>query len=494
MAILKDILYKVSLRSTIGDTNVAVDSVVFDSRKVQEGSVFVAVSGTQVDGHQYIDQSVSQGAVAIVCEHMPEKVKEGVTYVEVGSSTEALGVMAANFYGNPSHKMKVVGVTGTNGKTTVVTLLQQLFIKLGYNTGLLSTVNNKINNKIIPATHTTPDAVQLNALMAQMVKEGCTHCFMESSSHAIDQRRIAGIRYAGAVFTNITHDHLDYHKTFENYIKAKKRLFDDLPADAFALVNIDDKRGQIMLQNTKAARKTYSLRTDSDFKGKVLSNSLQGLEMEIGGKDITAQQVWFKLIGDFNAYNLLAAYGVGISLDEDPEEVLTQLSSVQPARGRFEQVISPEGITAIVDYAHTPDALENVLTTIQNVRTRNEQVICVVGCGGDRDKTKRPEMASIATQYSDKVILTSDNPRSEDPDQIITDMKAGVSAANVRKVLSITSRKEAIRTACMMAQAGDIVLVAGKGHETYQEVKGIKHDFDDFQVIEEVFNQMKKGT
>ncbi|MEK6480765.1 UDP-N-acetylmuramoyl-L-alanyl-D-glutamate--2,6-diaminopimelate ligase [Catalinimonas sp. 4WD22] len=493
MAILKDILYKVSLRSTVGDTSIEVSSIVFDSRKVEQGSVFVAVSGTQVDGHQFIDSSIQKGAIAIVCERMPEKTQEGITYVEVDKSAEALGIMASNFYGNPSSKMKVVGITGTNGKTTVVTLLQQLFIRLGYNTGLLSTVNNKINDKIIPATHTTPDAVQLNALMAQMVKEGCTHCFMESSSHAIDQRRIAGIKYAGAVFSNITHDHLDYHKTFENYINAKKRLFDELGSDAFALVNIDDKRGQIMLQNTKASKNTFSLKSASDFKGKVLSNSLQGLEMEIGGKDIPSQHVWFKLIGDFNAYNLLAAYGVGILLGEAPEDVLTQLSDVQPARGRFEQVVSSTGVTAIVDYAHTPDALDNVLKTIQKVRTKNEQVICVVGCGGDRDKTKRPEMAAIATRYSDKVILTSDNPRSEDPEQIIEDMRAGVSAANYKKVLSITNRKEAIRTACMMAQAMDIVLVAGKGHETYQEIKGVKHDFDDFQVIEEVFNQMQKG-
>ncbi len=493
MAILKDILYKVALRSTVGDTSIEIASIAFDSRKVEKGTVFVAVSGTQVDGHQYIAQSIQQGAVAVVCERMPEEVQAGITYLEVEKSAEALGIMASNFYGNPSAKMKVVGITGTNGKTTVVTLLQQLFIKLGYNTGLLSTVNNKINDKIIPATHTTPDAVQLNALMAQMVKEGCTHCFMESSSHAIDQRRIAGIQYAGAVFSNITHDHLDYHKTFENYINAKKKLFDDLASDAFALVNIDDKRGKIMLQNTKASKKTFSLRTASDFRGKVLSNSLEGLEMEIGGKDIPSQQVWFKLIGDFNAYNLLAAYGVGILLGENPEDVLTQLSDVKPARGRFEQVVSPNGITAIVDYAHTPDALENVLKTIQNVRTKNEQVICIVGCGGDRDKTKRPKMAAIAARYSDKVILTSDNPRSEDPEQIIEDMRAGISPANYKKMLSITNRKEAIRTACMMAQEMDIVLVAGKGHETYQEIKGVKHDFDDFQVIEEVFNQMQKG-
>jgi len=492
MASLQDILYRVSLRSTVGDTNVAVNSLTFDSRRVQPGSAFVAVVGTQVDGHQYIDQAIKQGAAVIVCERLPDP-QAGVTYVEVNSSTEALGIMAANFYDNPSHHMKVVGVTGTNGKTTVVTLLQQLFIRLGYNVGLLSTVNNKINDKIIPATHTTPDAVQLNQLMAQMVKEGCTHCFMEASSHAIDQRRIAGIRYAGAIFTNISHDHLDYHKTFENYINAKKRLFDDLSSDAFALVNIDDKRGKIMLQNTRARQHSFSLRTGSDFRGKVLSNTLQGLELEISGPDSAPQTVWFNLIGDFNAYNLLAAYGTAVLLGENPEEVLTQLSGVQPARGRFEQLVSPTGVTAIVDYAHTPDALENVLKTIQNVRTKNEQVISVVGCGGDRDKTKRPEMAAIATQYSDKVILTSDNPRSEDPEQIIEDMKAGVSASNFRKVLSITLRKEAIRTACMMAQSGDIVLIAGKGHETYQEIKGVKYDFDDFKVIEEVFDQMQQG-
>ncbi|WKN33608.1 UDP-N-acetylmuramoyl-L-alanyl-D-glutamate--2,6-diaminopimelate ligase [Porifericola rhodea] len=493
MAILKDILYKVSLRSAVGDTSIEVTSIAFDSRKVEAGSAFVAVSGTQVDGHQFMAQAVEKGATAIICEQMPETLQEGVTYVQVENSAEALGIMASNFYGNPSSKMKVVGITGTNGKTTIVTLLQQLFIKLGYNTGLLSTVNNKINDKIIPATHTTPDAVQLNALMAQMVKEGCTHCFMESSSHAIEQKRIAGIQYAGAVFSNITHDHLDYHHTFENYINAKKKLFDGLPSDAFALVNSDDKRGSIMLQNTKAAKHTFSLKGASDYKAKVLSNSLQGLEMEIGGKDIPSQHVWFKLIGDFNAYNLLAAYGVGILLGENPEDVLTQLSDVNPARGRFEQVISPNGITAIVDYAHTPDALENVLMTIQNVRTKNEQVICVVGCGGDRDKTKRPKMAAITTRYADKVIFTSDNPRSEDPDQIIEDMRAGVGSSNYNKVLSITNRKEAIRTACMMAQAGDIVLVAGKGHETYQEINGVKHDFDDFQVIEEVFVQIQKG-
>jgi UDP-N-acetylmuramoyl-L-alanyl-D-glutamate--2,6-diaminopimelate ligase len=493
MAILKDILYKVKLRATSGNTDLPVTSIAFDSRKVEIGSVFVAVAGTQVDGHQYITSAVDKGAVAVVCQQIPGELKEGITYVEVDDSAEALGIMASNFYGNPSGRMKVVGVTGTNGKTTVVTLLQQLFIRLGYNTGLLSTVNNKINDKIIPATHTTPDAVQLNALMAQMVREGCTHCFMESSSHAIDQRRIAGIKYAGAVFTNITHDHLDYHKTFENYIKAKKRLFDDLPADAFALVNVDDKRGQVMLQNTKADRKTFSLRSPADFRGKVLSNSLQGLEMEIGCKEMAARQVWFSLIGDFNAYNLLAAFGVGVLLGESAEDVLTQVSGVTPARGRFEQVISPQGVTAIVDYAHTPDALENVLKTIQNVRTKNEQVITVVGCGGDRDTTKRPEMADIATRYSDKVVLTSDNPRSEDPEQIIEDMKAGVKPPNYRKLLSISQRKEAIRTACMMAQKGDIVLVAGKGHETYQEIKGVKHDFDDFRVIEEVFNQLTKG-
>ena len=493
MMVLKDILYKVSLLATEGDTSIAVSDVVFDSRKVTNGCVFVAVSGTQVDGHRFIDQATSQGATAIVCERLPEERTEGVTYVQVGNSAEALGIMAANFYGNPSTKLQLVAVTGTNGKTTVVTLLHQLFVQLGYHTGLLSTVNNKINDRVIPATHTTPDAVQLNALLAQMVNEGCTHAFMEASSHAIAQHRISGLQLAGAVFTNITHDHLDYHETFDNYIAAKKQLFDALPREAFALVNVDDKRGRIMLQNTKARQYTYSLKSASDFKAKVMSNTLEGLELEIGSRDSTSQLAWFNLIGDFNAYNLVAVYGVAVLLEEDAAEVLTVLSGVSPARGRFEQIISPEGITAIVDYAHTPDALKNVLKTIQNVRTKNETVICVVGCGGDRDKTKRPEMAAIAAQLSDRVILTSDNPRSEDPEQIIRDMQQGVSPSGYKKVLAITNRKEAIKTACLMASKGDIILVAGKGHETYQEIRGVKHDFDDRKVIEELFGSEQSG-
>ena len=489
MKVLKDILYKVSLLAVEGDTNVAVEAVQFDSRKVEEGSVFVAVSGTQVDGHRYIAQAVEQGAVAVVCEELPEEKGADVTYVQVESSAKALGLMTSNFYDNPSAKLQLVAVTGTNGKTTVATLLHQLFMLLGYHTGLLSTVNNQINEQVIPSTHTTPDAVQLNALLAQMVQQGCTHTFMEASSHAIAQYRMSGLTLAGAIFTNISHDHLDYHETFDNYIKAKKQLFDQLPREAFALVNVDDKRGRIMLQNTKARSYTYSLKSVSDFKAKVLSNSFQGLELSIGSKDLAPREVWFNLIGDFNAYNLLAVYGAAVLLEESSEEVLTQLSAVRPARGRFEQVISPEGVIAIVDYAHTPDALKNVLNTIQNVRTKNETVICLVGCGGDRDKTKRPEMAAIAAQLSDRVILTSDNPRSEDPDQIIREMQAGVSASNYKKVLTITNRKEAIRAACMMAQPGDIVLVAGKGHETYQEIKGVKHDFDDKKIIEAIFKE-----
>ena len=487
MKVLKDILYKVSLLATEGDTGREITSVVFDSRKVEAGCVFVAVSGTQVDGHRFIAQAVAQGAVAIVGEQLPEEKATDVTYVQVGNSAEALGIMAANFYDNPSAKLQLVAITGTNGKTTVVTLLHQLFVRLGYHTGLLSTVSNKINDRVIPATHTTPDAVQLNALLAQMVSEGCTHAFMEASSHAIAQHRMSGLHLAGAVFTNITHDHLDYHETFDNYIKAKKQLFDGLSREAFALVNIDDKRGRIMVQNTKARSYTYSLKSATDFKAKVLSNTLEGLELEISDHDAPSQLVWFNLIGDFNAYNLVAVYGVAVLLGEEGADVLTELSGVSPAQGRFEQIISPDGITAIVDYAHTPDALKNVLNTIQNVRTKNETVICVVGCGGDRDKTKRPEMAAIATQLSDRVILTSDNPRSEDPEQIIRDMQQGVSASSYKKVLAITNRKEAIKTACLMAQKGDIILVAGKGHETYQEIKGVKHDFDDKKVIEELF-------
>lgn len=481
MALLKDILYKTNLISVAGDMNTDLGSICFDSRESKQGCLFIAVKGTQTDGHQYIAQAISQGAKAIVCEDLPEKLEEGITYVKVDNSARALGYIASNFYGNPSARMKLVAVTGTNGKTTTVTLLHQLFRRLGYKAGLLSTVENKIDDEVLPATHTTPDAIALNRLLKEMADQGCTHCFMEASSHAIVQHRVTGIEFAGAVFTNITHDHLDYHGTFDEYIRAKKALFDNLPSSAFALVNQDDKRGAVMLQNTKALKKTYSLKHMSDFKAKVLSNSIQGLEL-----DINNTNVWFKLVGDFNAYNLLAVFATAVLLYEDPEEVLTQLSNVDPARGRFQVIPSTSGIVAIVDYAHTPDALENVLKTIKNIRTGNEQVVTVVGCGGNRDKTKRPLMASISCQFSEKVILTSDNPRFEDPMEIIKDMQAGVGPSQYKKTLVVPDRKEAIKTAISISNAGDIVLVAGKGHETYQEIQGVKYPFDDREIVSEL--------
>jgi len=487
MAILKDILYKVSLVTVSGTTEVNIDSVCFDSRAVTKGSLFVATKGVSVDGHQYIDKAIEKGAVAIVCEVLPYAQKDGVTFIEVKDSSEALGIIASNFYGNPSASLKLVGVTGTNGKTTTATLLHQLFRKLGYNTGLLSTVENKINEEIIPSTHTTPDAVTLNQLLAKMLAAGCTHCFIEASSHAIVQNRIAGLNFAGGIFTNITHDHLDYHKTFEEYIKAKKLFFDHLPSSAFALVNVDDKRGMVMLQNTKADKKTFALKTAADFKAKIKSNTFHGLELEIDNQD-----VWFKQIGSFNAYNLLGIYGAAILLGEKKEDVLAEMSTLDSARGRFEQVISQHHTTAIVDYAHTPDALKNVLETIQDIRQGNEQVITIVGCGGNRDATKRPIMADIACKLSDRVIITSDNPRDEDPEQIIQEMQKGVAITDRKKVLAILDRKEAIKTACTLANPNDIILVAGKGHETYQEVKGVKHPFDDKLIVKEIFHLLQK--
>lgn len=480
MAALKDIVYKVTLKTVAGDMNKHVASVCFDSRQVKQGDLFVAVKGTQVDGHQFIDKVIDLGAATVVCEVLPAALKPEVTYIQTDSSAKALGIIASNFYNNPSSKLKLVAITGTNGKTTTVTLLHKLFLRLGYHVGLLSTVVNKIDEEEIPSTHTTPDAIQLNKLLAEMVERGCTYCFMEASSHAIVQHRMAGIEVSGAVFTNITHDHLDYHGTFDEYIKAKKKLFDELPSNAFSLVNTDDKRGMIMLQNTKASKNTFALKTLADFKAKVLSNTLQGLELDIEGK-----QVWFQLVGDFNAYNLLGVYGTAVLLGEDKDEILTQLSVVTPAPGRFELVRSNTGVTAIVDYAHTPDALENVLNTIDNFRTGNEQVITVVGCGGNRDKTKRPLMAALAAKLSDRVIITSDNPRDEEPEQIIKEMQTGISITQMRKVLSITDRKEAIKTACALANPKDIILVAGKGHETYQEIKGVKYDFDDRIVLKD---------
>jgi len=488
VALLKDILYKVSLTSVSGDMETAITTIAFDSRKVEPGTVFVATRGTQVDGHDYIDAALERGAVAIVCEDLPKALLDSVAYIAVKSSLEALGIMASNFYGNPSEKLDLVGITGTNGKTTCVTLLFQLFRGLGYNTGLLSTVENKINDQVIPATHTTPDAITINKMLAQMVSEGCTHCFMESSSHAIVQRRIAGLKYRGAIFTNLSHEHLDYHKTFDEYIKAKKLLFDGLPSSAFALTNSDDKRGMVMLQNTKASKHKYAIKSLAEYKAKILSNTLQGLELDIAGHN-----AWFKLIGDFNAYNLLAVFGCAVLLGEEEQEVLQQLSLINTAPGRFEQVNTDTGITGIVDYAHTPDALENVLLTIKEFRTGNEKVITVVGAGGNRDKDKRPIMAKIACDLSDKVILTSDNPRFEKPMDILKDMQEGVSPSNFRKTLTIEDRKEAIKTASILAEPGDIILVAGKGHETYQEVEGVRSDFDDRLVLHEMLNLTHKN-
>ena len=479
MTELKDILYRVNITSASGDMNRTVAGLCFDSRKVKPGFAFVAVRGTQSDGHDFIPKAIASGATSIVCEKLPEAISEQATFVTVKNSAQALGVMAANFYGNPSAKLKLTGVTGTNGKTTVATLLYKLYVSMGFKVGLLSTVVNKIVDKDIASTHTTPDPIQINELLVQMLQQGCTHCFMEVSSHAVDQGRIEGLHFAGALFTNISHDHLDYHRTFESYIRAKKGFFDGLGADAFALVNVDDKRGMVMLQNCRASKKTYGLKKMADFKGKIVTNSIEGLEMEIGGK-----QVWFKLVGDFNAYNLLAVYGAACLLGEDPEAVLLKLSGLTGAPGRFELVMPGSKFTSIVDYAHTPDALKNVLETIALFRSGNEQVISVVGCGGNRDRTKRPLMAAVACKYSDKVIFTSDNPRDENPMEIIREMQKGVSPSDVKKTLVMVEREEAIKTACMLAKEKDIVLVAGKGHETYQEIKGVKHPFDDHEVLE----------
>ncbi len=478
MKVLSDILYKVSIISTSGDMGVGISGVCYDTRKVKKGDLFIAINGLSFDGHDFIDKAIKSGAVAILCESFPGKLNDAVTYVAVKNTAEAAGIVSANFYDNPSHKLKLIGVTGTNGKTTVATLLYQLFTRLGYKCGLLSTVSIHIVDKIFPAAYTTPDQIELNRLLSEMLTEGCTHCFMEVSSHALEQNRVAGLKFSGAVFTNISHDHLDYHKTFENYIRAKKKFFDMLDADAFALVNTDDKRGMVMLQNCKATKYTYAVKRMADYKSKILSNTIEGLELDINGS-----QVWFKMIGDFNAYNLTAVYGTALIMGEDNTTALTALSSLHGAAGRFEQVMAGSKFTAIVDYAHTPDALRNVLETIQNFRSGNEQIITVVGCGGNRDKTKRPLMASIACKLSSKVILTSDNPRDEDPMQIIADMQTGVGPTDRKKTLVMADREEAIKTACMMAKDRDVVLVAGKGHENYQEIKGVKYPFDDKEVL-----------
>ncbi|MEW6469793.1 MAG: UDP-N-acetylmuramoyl-L-alanyl-D-glutamate--2,6-diaminopimelate ligase [Bacteroidota bacterium] len=478
MKLLKDILYKANLLDVAGTTNVAITSITCDSRRVEKDALFVAVRGTQADGHQYIQSAIDAGAIAIVCEDVPETRLDRITYVRVKDASFALGIIASNFYDNPSGKIKLVGVTGTNGKTTTVTLLFNLFRSLGYNTGLLSTVKNQIGNTVIPSTHTTPDAVALNRLLAQMVEKGCTHCFMEVSSHAVVQNRIAGIRFTGAVFTNITHDHLDYHKTFEEYIKAKKGLFDQLSAEAFALVNKDDPNGELMLQNTRALKKTFALKSPADFKCRIIENQFSGMQLHIDGSEL-----WTRLIGSFNAYNVLGVYATAMLLREDKMNILTTLSMMNPVEGRFQYIRTDSGITGIVDYAHTPDALLNVLRTIHDIRTGNEKVITLIGCGGDRDAKKRPLMARIACDHSDQVIITSDNPRSEEPEQIIRDMEKGVEKQHAKKVLAITDRKEAIKTACSIARAGDIILLAGKGHETYQEIRGVKHPFDDMEIL-----------
>ncbi len=486
--ILQDILYKVAISSVKGNTNIDVTSLQIDSRKTSKGCCFIAVKGTAADGHTFIEKATENGASVIVCEVLPAVLKEDITYIEVEDSATAAGLMSHNFYGEPSAKIKLVGVTGTNGKTTIATLLFKLFSGLNYKCGLISTVQNQIADTIIPATHTTPDAISLNALLKQMVDEGCEYVFIEVSSHAIHQHRITGLQFTGALFSNITHDHLDYHKTFDEYIRVKKMWFDNLSSAAFAISNADDKRGTVMLQNTVAKKYYYSLKTMADFKGKILDNSLTGLHLTIN--DI---EVHFRLIGEFNAYNLLAVYGAAICLGEEKNEVLQILSSLDGAEGRFDYTISKnEKLIGIVDYAHTPDALLNVLATIKKLRKGIEQVITVVGCGGDRDKTKRPVMAEVACEYSDKVILTSDNPRSEDPLEILKDMEAGVKISAKKKVIAIADRREAIKTAISLAQKEDIVLIAGKGHEKYQDIKGVKYDFDDKKVLNEMFELLEK--
>jgi UDP-N-acetylmuramoyl-L-alanyl-D-glutamate--2,6-diaminopimelate ligase len=482
MATLRDILYKVRLQSVNGSTDVEVSGIMIDSRLVTTGAVFVAIRGEKSDGHTFISKAIELGAAAIVCEELPTDLQDGIVYIKVANTHEAVAYMAHNFYGEPSLRVKLVGVTGTNGKTTIATVLFKLFTELGYTCGLLSTVQNQIGTIIVPATHTTPDAVSLNALLKRMADEGCTHVFMECSSHAIHQHRITGLHFTGALFSNITHDHLDYHKTFDEYIKVKKSFFDNIGSDAFAISNLDDKRGTVMLQNTPAKKYYYSLKAPADFKGKILENALTGLVMTVNDKE-----VHFRLIGEFNAYNLLAIYGAAVNLGENNDEVLRILSMLSGAEGRFDYIISKGQIIGIVDYAHTPDALENVLMTIKKLRKGYEQVITVVGCGGNRDKTKRPVMAQIATELSDKAILTSDNPRFEDPLEILRDMEAGLNSAGRRKAISIVDRHEAIKYAVSIANKEDIILLAGKGHEKYQIINDEKHHFDDKEVLEDMF-------
>ncbi len=487
MNMLRDILYNAGITKVQGDIGIEINQIIFDSRDAKPGNVFVAINGLEVNGHDFIDKAISAGATAIVCEEWPKSIDDSITCIQVKSTNYALGIMANNFYDNPSKAIKLIGVTGTNGKTTSVTLLHNLFTDLGISAGLISTVINKIGSKEIPSTHTTPNPVMLNHLMRQMVNEGCEFCFMEVSSHAIHQSRIAGLDFDIAGFTNISHDHLDYHKTFKEYIKAKKQFFDELGSNATAIVNNDDANGQIMVQNTNAKIKTFGLKTMADFKVKILENAFSGLVLNVNNQD-----VWTRLIGGFNAYNLILVYAIAIELGFESLEILTSISKLKSVEGRFQYIKSSTEIIAIVDYAHTPDALKNVLNTISSVRTKNEKVITVVGCGGDRDKTKRPKMAEIAANESDQTILTSDNPRTEKPETIIDEMKAGVPANRSAKVMAISDRKEAIKVACALAKQGDILLVAGKGHEKYQEINGERFPFDDLAIVQETLKNLDK--
>lgn len=487
MILVRDILYKVTLEKVVGNTAVAIRDLHFDSRNIGLDDVFVAIRGTQSDGHEYIKTACDKGAIAIICEEIPKDLVNGITYVQVSDTQQALAIMAANYYGNPSEDIKLIGVTGTNGKTTISTLLYNLFTEAGYEVGLLSTVKIMVGATQYKATHTTPDSLTINKYLSEMVAAGVEFCFMEVSSHGIHQKRTEGLHFVGGIFTNLSHDHLDYHKDFKEYRDVKKTFFDQLPNTAFAVVNSDDKNGEVMLQNTKAKKYTYALKSHADYKAQILENQFSGLLLKINN-----QELWVKLIGNFNAYNLLAIYATADLLGLDTIEVLQLMSTLESVEGRFQYLISKEKITAIVDYAHTPDALKNVLETINSIRTGNETLITVVGCGGDRDTTKRPKMASIAAALSTKVIFTSDNPRSEDPDAIIEDMEAGVPAEHYKKTLSITDRKQAIKTACQMADENDIILIAGKGHETYQEIKGERFDFDDFKTVSQLLTALNK--
>jgi len=484
---LKDILYKVTLDTVVGSTNILVRNIHFNSRNVAINDVFVAVKGSLTDGHQYIESAIQQGAIAVICQELPNVIKTGITYVKVDDSSAALAIMASNFYGNPSENLKLVGVTGTNGKTTIASLLYQLFKKAGFKVGLLSTVKVMVDNQEFPATHTTPDSLTINRYLKLMNDEGVEFCFMEVSSHGIHQNRTLGLRFEGGIFTNLSHDHLDYHDTFAEYRDVKKRFFDELPKTAFALTNGDDKNGSIMLQNTKAKQYSYALKSFADYKAQILENQFNGLLLKLNDNE-----VWVRLIGNFNAYNILAIFATAELLGLEKEETLRLISELESVSGRFQFIISDQKITAIVDYAHTPDALQNVLETINDIRTKNEDVITVVGCGGDRDKTKRPKMGHIASALSTKVIFTSDNPRTEVAEVIIDDIEKGVEPQNFKKTMSIVDRKQAIKTACQLANPNDIILIAGKGHETYQEINGKRHDFDDFKIVQDFLKQLQK--